>query len=150
MYICTLTCWTSDSKQAHEDHADSLWKHTCTPCSLAQAMRSSCLVAVASHVDVHTHAYTDKQLYFSNKSIICESREFNQMHRRFPFLPFLHTLSLCGSGDVYLTCINQVVVPQTDKVQQFLNYPNSSKATFYYEYHYNSQDGGSLVALWQL
>ena len=28
--------------------------------------------------------------------------------------------------------------------------PNSSEAMFYYEYHYNLQDGGSLVALWQL
>ena len=27
------------------------------------------------------------------------------------------------------------------------NYLNSSKATFYYEYHYNLQDGRSLVAL---
>ena len=27
---------------------------------------------------------------------------------------------------------------------------NSSEATFYYEYHYNLQDGRSLVALWQL
>ena len=27
---------------------------------------------------------------------------------------------------------------------------NSSEATFYYECHYNLQDGRSLVALWQL
>ena len=31
-----------------------------------------------------------------------------------------------------------------------LDYPNFSEARFYYEYHYNLQDGGSLVALWQL
>ena len=35
---------------------------------------------------------------------------------------------------------------------QTLDYPNSSdaEATFYYEYYYNLQDGGSHVALWQL
>ena len=30
------------------------------------------------------------------------------------------------------------------------NYLTSSDATFYYEYHYNLQDGMSLVALWWL
>ena len=30
------------------------------------------------------------------------------------------------------------------------DYPNSSEAMFHYEYYYNLQDGGSLVALWQL
>ena len=29
---------------------------------------------------------------------------------------------------------------------RILDYPNSSEATFYYEYYYNSQDSGSLVA----
>ena len=31
-----------------------------------------------------------------------------------------------------------------------IDYPNSLEATFYNEYHYNLQDVGSLVALWQL
>ena len=42
--------------------------------------------------------------------------------------------------------ITSTVVPQLTEP----HYLNSSEATFYYKYHYNLQDGRSLVALWQL
>ena len=68
----------------------------------------------------------------------------------------LHVLVIPRGISMYdLLCFDFkriTVVPRLSEplLSGTFDYLNSSEAMFYYDYHSNLQDGGSLVALWQL
>ena len=62
-------------------------------------------------------------------------------------LCIIFILSSCGMALIFSTQYSSPFnYPNLDYPNPLLS--NSSEAAFYYENHYNLQDGGSLVALW--
>ena len=68
------------------------------------------LLSLVQQVNVHMYAYINltNGSIFSNTSIICESRKFNQMRGQFLLLPFLH-MRLIVLSEIAWICLSVYV-----------------------------------------